>query len=93
MYPLCPYHEAWNPGRPEGTLAGGAMPGPTVDVHAAVNMFDDANFSLACPPELLSAAGAKLSKTAATSAVVLREIFMLTSQTRYLAGELGVPSW
>jgi hypothetical protein len=68
------------------------MPGPTLEVHAAVNIFDDANLSLACAPELLSAAGAKLRKTAATAAVVPREIFMSTSQTRYLAGELGVPS-
>jgi len=35
MYPLCPYQAAWKPGVPEGTLAGGGMPGPTLDVHGA----------------------------------------------------------
>src|SRR5258708_28118333 len=35
MYPLCPYHDAWNPGTPDATLVGGGMPGPTVDVQAA----------------------------------------------------------
>src|SRR5206468_7201124 len=35
MYPLCPYQAAWKPGVPEGTLAGGGMPGPTLEVHGA----------------------------------------------------------
>ena len=35
MYPLCPYQDAWKPGTPEGTLAGGGIPGPTLDVHAS----------------------------------------------------------
>ena len=37
MYPLCPYHAAWKPGSPEGTLAGGGMPGPTLEVHVAAS--------------------------------------------------------
>src|SRR5207244_10753443 len=35
MYPLCPYHDAWKPGTPLGTRAGGAMPGPTLRAHVA----------------------------------------------------------
>jgi len=35
MYPLCPYHDAWKPGTPLGTRAGGAMPGPTLLAHVA----------------------------------------------------------
>src|SRR5712692_4771865 len=35
MYPLCPYHDAWKPGIPLGTRAGGAMPGPTLLAHVA----------------------------------------------------------
>src|SRR6185503_16769487 len=35
MYPLCPYHAAWNPGMPLGTRVGGAMPGPTLLVQVA----------------------------------------------------------
>src|ERR1700694_1069528 len=35
MYPLCPYHDAWKPGRPLDTRAGGAMPGPTLLAHVA----------------------------------------------------------
>ena len=36
MYPDCPYHDAWKPGWPDGSDAGGGMPGPTLDVHTAV---------------------------------------------------------
>ena len=32
-YPLCPYHDAWKPRTPDGTLGGGAMPGPTPPAH------------------------------------------------------------
>src|SRR3977135_1276270 len=32
-YPLCPYHDAWNPRTPAGVVAGGAMPGPTSPAH------------------------------------------------------------
>jgi hypothetical protein len=32
-YPLCPYHDAWKPCSPRGTLAGGGMPGPTLLAH------------------------------------------------------------
>jgi len=35
MYPDCPYHDAWNPAIPLGTLAGGAMPGPIEPTHVA----------------------------------------------------------
>src|SRR5207244_12739207 len=35
MYPLCPYHAAWKPGRPLGVWAGGGMPGPMLLVHVA----------------------------------------------------------
>src|SRR6266576_1046104 len=35
MYPLCPYHDAWKPGIPLGTRAGGAIPGPTLLAHVA----------------------------------------------------------
>src|SRR5438067_712880 len=37
MYPLCPYHAAWNPASPVARLAGGAMPGPTLLVHVAAS--------------------------------------------------------
>jgi hypothetical protein len=36
MYPLWPYHAAWNPGTPDGTLAGGGMPGPTLEVQVSL---------------------------------------------------------
>ena len=32
-YPLCPYQDVWNPRTPDGTLAGGGMPGPALPVH------------------------------------------------------------
>src|SRR5688500_449443 len=35
MYPLCPYQAAWEPGMPDGTRAGGAMPGPTLLAQVA----------------------------------------------------------
>src|SRR5919201_3817843 len=35
MYPLCPYHAAWNPDSPLGTRAGGASPGPTLLAQVA----------------------------------------------------------
>src|SRR5438093_124904 len=35
MYPLCPYHDAWKPGTPLGTRAGGAVPGPTLPANVA----------------------------------------------------------
>src|SRR5438105_4327462 len=35
MYPLWPYHAAWNPGMPAGTCAGGAIPGPMSAEHVA----------------------------------------------------------
>jgi hypothetical protein len=35
MYPDCPYQDAWKPGMPLGTRAGGAMPGPTDPTHVA----------------------------------------------------------
>src|SRR5439155_3631447 len=35
MYPLCPYHAAWNPTRPLGNRAGGGMPGPTLLAQVA----------------------------------------------------------
>jgi hypothetical protein len=35
MYPDCPYQDAWKPGMPLGTRAGGAMPGPIDPTHVA----------------------------------------------------------
>jgi len=34
-YPLWPYHWAWNPPIPPGTLAGGGIPGPVLPLHVA----------------------------------------------------------
>src|SRR5205085_2041911 len=31
----CPYHEAWKPLCPDGSPAGGGMPGPTLELQAA----------------------------------------------------------
>ena len=35
MYPDCPYQAAWKPVRPDGTEAGGAIPGPVELTQAA----------------------------------------------------------
>jgi len=40
MYPLCPYHAAWKPGKPLDTRDGGAMPGPTLLVQVAARDAD-----------------------------------------------------
>src|SRR2546421_3873226 len=37
MYPLWPYQDAWKPGTPDGTVDGGAIPGPTLEVHVSVS--------------------------------------------------------
>ena len=43
MYPLCPYQAAWNPSRPEGTVAGGvhALPRPTKALEGRAGDNDD----------------------------------------------------
>jgi len=61
MYPLCPYQVEWKPGSPDGTLAGGGMPGPTLEVQVTtwVVVIEGAD---------AASAGATLSTIAAQSA-------------------------
>jgi len=49
-YPDWPYHAAWNPGTPDGTFAGGGIPGPTLDVHTAAGV--EAAAGIATPDDI-----------------------------------------
>src|SRR5687767_746255 len=72
MYPLCPYHAAWKPGMPEGTRAGGAIPGPTDDAQVAVDARDPSVTAEAREPSL---AGTDMDvRTMASAAMRVRDL-------------------
>jgi hypothetical protein len=52
------------------------MPGPTLEVHAAVNTVGDSEGSAPCAPALRGAANAALRTIAATTVVVARKPFI-----------------
>jgi hypothetical protein len=71
MYPLCPYQAAWKPGSPEGTLAGGGMPGPTLEVHGVVSELGVTGCSVArAAPASAGATPSRIAAHVATSALL-----------------------
>src|SRR5687767_6783819 len=72
MYPLCPYQAAWKPGMPDGTRAGGAIPGPTDDAQVAIDARDPSLTAEAREPSL---AGTETDvRTMASAAMRARDL-------------------
>ena len=74
MYPDCPYQDAWNPGVPVGTRAGGAMPGPTDPTQVAV-------IGLAGVTSGPAAASDAMSMITATTGAITRQLCALRAVT------------